>query len=35
MLDIVMVASFILLTLMMAGLLAWAGKVAGEGSERS
>jgi hypothetical protein len=35
MLDIVMVASFMLLTLMMVGLLAWAGKVAEEGSDRS
>lgn len=35
MLDIVMVVSLILLALMMVGLLAWAGKVADEGSERS
>jgi hypothetical protein len=35
MLDIAMVASFIVLTLLMAGLAAWAGKAADEGADRS
>ncbi|MBB3111594.1 hypothetical protein FHS18_003662 [Paenibacillus phyllosphaerae] len=35
MLDIVMIVSFILLTLLMAGLTKWAGKVADEGGNRS
>lgn len=35
MLDILMVASFIVLSLLMVGLLAWAAKVADEGSVKS
>ncbi|WFA17215.1 signal peptide protein [Paenibacillus mucilaginosus] len=35
MLDIVMVVSFIVLALLMAGLAAWAGKVSDEGAGRS